>query len=118
MQVRIGEPYNWIDQAPAHTLRVRLKSFHAGSTYGTYELKATVEVSSTFDVPIKKAHVELVYYDASGKIVGGTDDYANYVPAGGKAEVTFDDFPSTGVKRVQAFINLDNISQVGDQSLL
>jgi hypothetical protein len=107
MQVRIGEPYDWIDQAPAHQLRVRVKSFHAASSFGSYELKATAEVSSTFTVPIKKAHVELVYYSAAGKIVGGTDDYANFVPASGKAEVSFD-FPSTRVKRVEAFVNLDN----------
>lgn len=118
LQVRVASPLDWINvSTPPAEFTTSTKSFHTATSFGTYELKAVVNLKSSFTKPVSKAAVALVYYNAKGKIVGGTSTWANYVPAGGKALVTFDEFPGAPVARVRAFAALDNISQVGSQSL-
>jgi hypothetical protein len=118
LQIRVSTPYDWIPvQTPPAEFTTKIASFHAATSYGTYELKATVGLKSTFSKPVTKAAVALVYYNGKGKIIGGDNTWANLVPAHGKALVTFDDFPGLPVAHVRAFASLDNISQIGNQSL-
>ncbi len=118
MQVRVGSPYDWINVSmPPAEFTPTVKSFHAASSFGTYEPKATVGLKSSFSKPVEKAAVALVYYNARGKIIGGDNTWANFVPANGTALVTFDDFPGLPVAHVRAFAALDNISKIGNQSL-
>lgn len=117
VQVRVSQPYNWVTDLPAGHLVATLGTFHAASSYGTYELKATIGVKSHYPQTVKDADVVLLYFGKGGAFVGYDDETAHFVPANGRALVSVDDFPQATVVRARPYASLTNISQIGDQTL-
>jgi hypothetical protein len=117
LRVRIGEPFNWIDAADTAQLTAKLTSLHLSTSFGLYEAKGVATIQSAFTHDIKQAPVVFLYYDGKEHFVGYDQEYANFIPAGGKAQQSFDDFPHTTVRHVVPYAGLDNGSSIGDQSL-
>ena len=117
MQVRIGAPYNWISASSSKLLATKLIALHTSNNYGLYEAKGVAVIKSTFTDPIKQAPVVFLYYNGHHQFVGFDRETANFIPAQGKAEQSFDDFPHTTIHHVVPYAGLDNGSSVGNQSL-
>jgi hypothetical protein len=117
VQVRVSAPYDWVNNVPAGHLSATLGAFRAATSYGDYELKATIGVKSLYPQTVKDADVVLLYFGKGGAFVGYDDETAHFVPADGRALVSVDDFPSATVVHARPYASLTNISRIGDQTL-
>jgi hypothetical protein len=54
------------------------------------ELTTTATIRSTLTQPLTGADVTAVYYDGSGRIIGGQSDGVDVVPAGGAVPARLD----------------------------
>jgi hypothetical protein len=76
--------------APAQGLTGRLSASGVRTSVVAGELTTTATVRSTLGQPLSGADVVAVYYDRSGRIIGGQSDIVDVVPAGGTVPVRLD----------------------------
>jgi hypothetical protein len=113
MVVEIGDPYSWVN-GPSGSITGRVVSVHANNSYGTYEVKTTSLFKSSFAQQLKDVDAIAVYRNASGKIIGGIAEYINVIPANGRANHVFDDFPNFGgIRRVEVYAGPSSITEFG-----
>lgn len=73
-------------------------------------LQTTASVRSTFAKDLKQLRATAVYYDASGKIIGGAFTFVDFVPSGGSVGIevlSTDTIPR--VAKTDVFMNLPNL---------
>ena len=113
MVVELGEPYDWQDM-PSGELIGKVVSVHASNNYGTYEVKTTALFKSSYAQQLKDTEADVVYRDASHKIIGGFSDFLKVIPAHGKANIVFDDYPNfSGIKHVEVYATPTSITEFG-----
>jgi hypothetical protein len=76
--------------APAQGLTGNLSASGARTSLVAGELVTTATVRSTLGRPLSGADVVAVYYDRSGRIIGGQSDSVDVVPAGGAVPARLD----------------------------
>jgi hypothetical protein len=76
--------------APAQNLTGKLSASGVRTAVVAGELTTTATVHSTLTQPLTGADVTAVYYNGSGRIIGGQSDSVDVVPAGGAVPVRLD----------------------------
>jgi hypothetical protein len=76
--------------APGQGLAGKLSASGVRTSVVAGELITTATVRSTLGQPLSGADVVAVYYDRSGRIIGGQSDSVDAVPAGGAVPVRLD----------------------------
>jgi hypothetical protein len=113
MVVEISPPLDWT-QVPPGAITGKVVAVKASDSYGTYEVKTTALYRSTFTKQLKDVDADAVYRNAARHIIGGTSDIINIIPASGRANHVFDDFPNyQGIRHVEVYAAPTSITQYG-----
>jgi hypothetical protein len=100
--------------APAQGLTGKLSASGVRTSVVASELTTTATVRSTLGRPLSGADVVAVYYDGSGRIIGGQSDSVDVIPAGGAVPARLDSSTILrGIARTEVYASPKDLTPGG-----